>query len=85
MAAAAAGAPSPPPSGPGGLDRGRDGKYPTDDDDEDQWDEEDFKMDTLRLCYRCGKRSYVRKGYCLNLECVENLVHLQYCQEGSPA
>ena len=39
-----------------------------DDDDEDDW-----PMDDLRVCYKCGKRSYASK-YCLNKWCARALI-----------
>ena len=39
----------------------------------------------IRRCKRCGRRAYLRKGWCLNLSCAEALAcFAPGDQEGSP-
>lgn len=33
-------------------------------------DEPDYAWQGVRMCARCGQRSYLREGVCFNLECV---------------
>ena len=64
-----------PPGGGGGGWRG-DGLPPDFKDEEEEEgaeDEHEYEYD-LRRCHSCGKRSYVRKGLCINKHCVQALV-----------
>ena len=77
-------APPPPPPPPGGGQHPtlRDGLDPTgghddqdDHDDDDDWDAEDPNCDVdLRLCQQCGYQTYLRKGHCVNRQCVASLI-----------